>query len=81
MSEHTVSPRPSDESVGTRAGGRAALSRAGAFVRTESGLARLALGTGDEPGRGTADPESMTRLFGGLTAEHTRRMGRLGLTA
>ena len=44
MSEHTVSPPPSDESVGTRAGGRAALSRAGAFVRTESGLARLALG-------------------------------------
>ncbi len=48
---------------------------------SQPGLARLALGTGDELGRGTADQESMTRLFGGLTAEHTRRMGRLGLTA
>ena len=43
MSEHTVSP-PRDESLATRAGRRAALSRVGAFVRTESGLARLALG-------------------------------------
>ena len=43
MSEHTVSP-PRDESLATRAGWRAALSRAGAFLRTESGLARLALG-------------------------------------
>ncbi len=48
---------------------------------SQPGLARLALSSGDELGRGTADPESMTRLFGGLTAEHTRRMGRLGLTA
>jgi tRNA-(MS[2]IO[6]A)-hydroxylase (MiaE)-like len=48
---------------------------------SQPGLARLALDAGDEPGRGPADPESMTRLFGRLTAEHTRRMGRLGLTA
>jgi hypothetical protein len=47
---------------------------------SQPGLARLALG-GDDPGRGPADPEAMTRLFGRLTAEHTRRMGRLGLTA
>jgi hypothetical protein len=48
----------------------------------QPGLARLALDGGDEPGRsGPADPEAMTRLFGRLTAEHTRRMGRLGLTA
>lgn len=44
MSEHTVSPPPENESLGTRAGGRAALSRAGAFVRTEYGLVVVALG-------------------------------------
>ena len=48
---------------------------------SQPGLARLALDAGDYPGRGPVDPESMTRLFGRLTAEHTRRMGRLGLTA
>jgi hypothetical protein len=48
---------------------------------TQPALARLAL-DGDDAGRaGTADSEAMTRLFGRLTAEHTRRMGRLGLTA
>ncbi len=48
---------------------------------SQPGLARLALDGGDEPARRPADPEAMTRLFGRLTAEHTRRMGRLGLTA
>jgi tRNA-(MS[2]IO[6]A)-hydroxylase (MiaE)-like len=44
------------------------------------GLARLAL-DGEGPRAGTPDAEAMARLFGRLTAEHTRRMGRLGLTA
>ena len=35
---------PADESLDTRTGLRAALSRVGAVLRTESGLARLALG-------------------------------------
>ena len=71
MSEHTVSP-PRDESVATRAGRRATLSRAGAFVRSESGLARLALGIAalhvvddnflqPQPGTSAAD-----HLVGGL---------------
>jgi hypothetical protein len=55
----------------------------------QPGLARLALaGAPEAPGgaptgtsTSTADPEAMARLFGRLTAEHTRRMGRLGLTA
>jgi len=42
--EHTASRPPADEPRGTRASLRAALSRVSAFLRTESGLARLALG-------------------------------------
>jgi uncharacterized protein len=41
----TTAP-PRDTPLATHAGARAALSRAGAFLRTEAGLARLALGIG-----------------------------------
>jgi tRNA-(MS[2]IO[6]A)-hydroxylase (MiaE)-like len=51
------------------------------LLTSQPSLARLAFDA-EECGRGgPADPEAMTRLFGRLTAEHTRRMGRLGLTA
>jgi tRNA-(MS[2]IO[6]A)-hydroxylase (MiaE)-like len=50
---------------------------------TEPALARLALDVPDagEAGRSAAGSEATARLFGQLTAEHTRRMARLGLTA
>src|SRR5215218_3261242 len=51
---------------------------------TEPGLARLALDVPDggaDAGRSAAGSEATARLFGQLTAEHTRRMARLGLTA
>jgi hypothetical protein len=71
VSEHTVSP-PREESLATRAGWRTALSRVSAFLRTEAGLARLALGVATlhvvddnflqpQPGTSADDP-----LFGGL---------------
>lgn len=44
MSDHTVSHPPSNTSLATRAGARAALSRAGAFARTEYGVVLAALG-------------------------------------
>jgi len=51
---------------------------------TQPGLARLAL-EGPDGTTGPLEPaaaaEATARLFGRLTAEHTRRMGRLGLTA
>jgi len=49
------------------------------LVASQPSLARLALDGGEDTG--PADGEAVTRLFGRLTAEHTRRMGRLGLTA
>ena len=51
---------------------------------TQPSLARLALAgpDGDAVAAGpAAASEATARLFGRLTAEHTRRMGRLGLTA
>lgn len=56
------------------------------LLLTEPSLARLALAGVDGSGAGPdlpgdASGEASTRLFGVLTAEHTRRMGRLGLTA
>ena len=55
-----------------------------ALLVTQPSLARLALeGPDGVPvvGGTAAASEATARLFGRLTAEHTRRMGRLGLTA
>ncbi|NMR19012.1 ferritin-like fold-containing protein [Cellulomonas fimi] len=61
------------------------------LVQSQPGLARLvadgaaveARASGAEPaaGPGPTPAEALSTLFGRLTAEHTRRMGRLGLTA
>jgi hypothetical protein len=54
------------------------------LLSTEPALARLALeGPDGSPvdAGSAAVPEATARLFGLLTAEHTRRMSRLGLTA
>ncbi|WP_298456023.1 ferritin-like fold-containing protein [uncultured Cellulomonas sp.] len=52
---------------------------------TEPSLARLALPAPGEPDATAPSSDAVgdasVRLFGRLTAEHTRRMGRLGLTA
>jgi tRNA-(MS[2]IO[6]A)-hydroxylase (MiaE)-like len=50
---------------------------------TQPSLARLALEgpDGEVVVGGPATSDATARLFGRLTAEHTRRMGRLGLTA
>lgn len=47
------------------------------LLATRPGLARLAAAASD----GGQGGDGSARLFGELTAQHTRRMGRLGLTA
>jgi hypothetical protein len=47
-------------------------------VRAAIGLASLLVGSVDRPGADLAD---LVRMFGRITEEHSRRMGRLGLSA
>lgn len=55
-----------------------ALSQAQRVAADRDGLASLLVGSADRPG---ADLAELVQLFGRLTAQHTRRMGQLGLSA
>lgn len=55
-----------------------ALSQAQRVAADRDALASLLVGSVDRPG---ADLAELVRMFGRLTAEHSRRMGRLGLSA
>jgi tRNA-(MS[2]IO[6]A)-hydroxylase (MiaE)-like len=51
------------------------------LLSTQPSLVRLALDLPADDGGPAAVQDATARLFGRLTAEHTRRMARLGLTA
>ena len=55
-----------------------ALSQAQRVAADRDALASLLVGSVDRPG---ADLAELVRMFGRLTEEHSRRMGRLGLSA
>lgn len=55
-----------------------ALSQAQRVAADRDGLASLLVGSVDRPGADLAD---LVRMFGRITEEHSRRMGRLGLSA
>jgi hypothetical protein len=58
-----------------------ALSQAQQVAVERDALASLLVGGVGAPGRPSADLAELGRMFARLTDEHTRRMGRLGLSA
>ena len=52
-----------------------------ALLQTQPGLARLVEAADQAAPDGAEHPDAVGRLFNSLTAEHTHRMERLGLTA